>query len=467
MISRHRLPAALLAVALLGCPTDPPDPTGDDDSGTPADDDDDDTTAPPAGLEVEVEISAVIPTVATLRWNTDEPTTATLECMGNGAPSWTLQRDEASTDHEVVVRGLRANTSYECSVRAFSDGLPFADRMIAIVTGGPPPSVPDLDVELLDAAGAPQGNLLTSMLAAPLTVVVIDTDGHYLWWYFDERSNTAIGRVMLAADGSGILYDAFPTYGSQPDDPVQEIVWVSWDGNATEAYEIPGAHHDFTQLPDGTLATLAEDRRDVEGTEIIGDKITERAPDGTLTDVWSTWDDIPYDPDAVPPGPDWTHCGALDYEPDEDAYYLSSHNLHTLWKVDRASGELVWSFGGAHSDFTLAGDGEFPYHLHQFDVLDAGVLVFDNNEPAALASRVVEYAFDGFEATEVWQYAADPPLYNFAMGDVQRFDSGLTHVTWSVAGQVDVVDPDAALTWQLNTELGSGLSYGTWVDSLY
>jgi len=461
----HPLPVVLLTVALLGCPTDPPDPPDDDSAA-----DDDDSSDPVIHVEVEVEVSEVIPTVATVRWSTDDPSTTELSCWAEDTAAVYATESDAATAHEVVMRGFRSDTEYACSLSGvggeWMDSAFLVTSSFTVQTGPTPTSLPDLSVQVFDATQQPGGYLLTSMLTAPLAVVVVDTEGRYLWWHLDERSQTAIGRVVVAADGSGILYDAFPTYGSQPDDPVHEIVWVSWDGTETEVYEIPGAHHDFAQLPDGTLATLAEDRRDVEGEEIIGDKITERAPDGTLTDIWSAWDDIPYDPAAVPPGADWTHCGAIDYEPDEDAYYLSSHNLHALWKVDRASGELVWTFGGELSDFTLD-SGEFPHHQHQFDVLDGGLLVFDNNEPVALNSRVVEYAFDGFTASEVWQFHADPPIYNFAMGDVMRSDAGLTHVTWSTAGQVDVVDPDAVPTWRLNTELGSGISYVTWVDSLY
>ncbi len=456
------LPLALL-LALPGCPED--DPPLDDDDVTADDDDDDDAVG---SLDILVELSEVIPTVATVRWITAEPEDATLT-FGPGAPAGTTVSDPADgqLEHEVVLFGLLPNTAYTVQVESFADDVPAGQDSATFTTGAVPTSLPTLSVQVFDEDTAPGGYLLTSLLTSPLSVVLLDTDGTFLWWHFDERQQTAIGRVRLSADRDAILYDAFPTYGADPDDPTHEIVRVSLDGTEVDVLDTPGHHHDFAQLDDGTLAYLAEDRRDVEGEEIIGDQLVELRPDGTHEVVWTAWDDIPYDPADVPPGSDWTHCGALHHDPVEDAYYLSSHNLDAIWKVDRATGELLWTFGGPRSDFTVAEPGALPYHQHQLQILDDHLLVFDNREPQTHSSRVVEYRLDGWLATEVWAYEAEPPIYNFAMGDVHRLDGDVTLVTWSTAGQMDAVDADHELLWRLNLDLGSGFSYVTWMDALY
>jgi hypothetical protein len=466
VISGRSLAPLILALllALPGCPGDDPvpDDDDDDDATAPDDDDDDDVTS----LDLQVEVSEVIPTVATLRWTTSQPADATVT-FGPGEPSGTTLSDPADgeLDHEVVLFGLLPATEYSVAVTLIDaqEGQATAN----FTTGAVPTSLPTLSVQILDEEVAPDGYLLTSLLTSPLSVVLLDTDGTFLWWHFDERDQTAIGRVRLSADGEAILYDTFPTYGADPDDPTHEIIRVSLDGTDVEVLDTPGHHHDFAQLDDGTLAYLAEDRRDVEGEEIIGDQLVELRPDGSHEVVWTAWDDIPYDPADVPPGSDWTHCGALFHDPVEDAYYLSSHNLDAIWKVDRATGELIWTFGGPRSDFTVAEPGALPYHQHQLQVLDDHLLVFDNREPQTHSSRVVEYRLDGWLATEVWAYEAEPPIYNFAMGDAHRLDGDVTLITWSTAGQMDVVGADDDLVWRLNLDLGSGFSYVTWMTDLY
>ena len=449
----------LFFLMFTGCPDETATPDDDDDTTAPDDDDDDDVTS----LDLQVEVSEVIPTVATLRWTTSQPADATVT-FGPGEPSGTTLSDPADgqLDHEVVLFGLLPATGYSVAVESLAGGQATA----TFTTGAVPTSLPTLSVQVLDEDAAPGGYLLTSLLTSPLSVVILDADGTFLWWHFDERDQTAIGRVRLSADGDAILYDAFPTYGADPEDPTHEIVRVSLDGTHVDVLDTPGHHHDFAQLGDGTLAYLAEDRRDVEGEEVIGDQLVELRPDGTHDVVWTAWDHIPYDPADVPPGPDWTHCGALLHEPIEDAYYLSSHNLDAIWKVDRATGELLWTFGGPRSDFTVAEPGALPYHQHQLQVLGDHLLVFDNRAPQTHSSRVVEYQLDGWLATEVWGYEAEPPIYNFAMGDVHRLAGDVTLITWSTAGQIDAIDDDE-LVWRLNLDLGSGFSYVTWMDDLH
>ena len=459
--------ALLASLALVGCPEETP---GDDDDTTaPADDDDhddDDDDDTVASLDVQVEVSEVIPTVATLRWSTAMPADATVT-YGDGSTSDTSFEEQCGDclDHEVVLFGLLPDTEYTFEVTSHGDVETQGSG--GFTTGSVPTSLPSLSVETLDEDLAPDGYLLTSLLTSPLSVVMLDMDGTFLWWHFDDRSQTAIGRVRLAADGEAILYDAFPTYGADLDDPIHEIVRVSLDGTQVDVLDTPGHHHDFAQLDDGTMAYLAEDRRDVDEEEIIGDQLVELHPDGTSTVVWTAWDDIPYDPADVPPGPDWTHCGALHHDPAEDAYYLSSHNLDAIWKVDRATGDLLWTFGGPRSDFTVAEPGALPYHQHSVQATDDGLLVFDNREPQTHSSRVVEYRLDGWLATEIWDYEADPPIYNFAMGGMTRLDGDITLITWSTAGQIDAITHDHELVWRLNLDLGAGFSYVTWMDELY
>jgi len=423
--------------------------------------DDDDSAAVPV-LEVEVEVSESVGTTVTLSWGADVDDGALLR-YGVGEALDQLYDDGGLVDRRAVLWGLLPSTDYGFSVEATVDGMEVAATG-SFRTGAPPSGLPDITVEVLDEELAPDRLFLTSLLSAPLAIVALDPEGRYRWWHFDERGETAIGRATIAPDGSGVVYNAFPTYGSEPDTPIHEFVQVSFDGARVATTHTPGSHHDFARLEDGTLGYLAEDVRSVDGEHIVGDRIMELQPDGTVLQVWTAWDDIPYDPGEVPPGTDWTHCGALRYEATEQAYYASSRNLSAIWKIERLGGDLVWTLGGPRSDYELQGPGALPTQQHSVEPVDGGVLVFDNGSPTAMRSRAVEYALDGSEATEVWTHSADPAIYGFAMGDVHRLDSGITSVTWSTAGQIDAVSTDEEVVWRLNTELGAGLAYVTWLE---
>lgn len=53
------------------------------------------------------------------------------------------------------------------------------------------------------------------------------------------------------------------------------------------------------------------------------------------------------------------------------------------------------------------------------------------------------------------------------MGDVHRFESGNTLVTFSYSGQVHEVSPDGEVVWKVSTSAGGALGYLVPVEDLY
>ena len=124
--------------------------------------------------------------------------------------------------------------------------------------------------------------------------------------------------------------------------------------------------------------------------------------------------------------------------------------------------------GGPHSDFELdTGGAEFSTLQHQFEILDDGIVIFDNRE-ADTPSRAVEYALDEATgvATQRWEHISEPPFFCYGMGDVDRLASGDSLITWSTAGVIDEVSPDGEVQWEVQLDLGAGLGYLTVVDTL-
>lgn len=440
-------------------------------------DDDDDTTDLPAGdLTLDLTLSEVVPTVALVSWQAD---VADLEEAyvefgptseyGAYAP---MEFDGEGTFSGHVL-GMKAGTEYRLRATLVADGQTLTSGEYTLTTGLVPTEFPDLTVGIHEVGETAGGYVVMSLLSQTPIMAILDRDGDFVWWYKPEGETYLAIRATLSRDGKSILF--MGTYAEQggggngdEDEDERYLVRVSIDGTQVDIYQVDGAHHDFVELSDGGLAFIGSESREVPQGNISGATIVELSPDGTEEVVWTVWDVLEFDPDYMDGG--WTHANALDYDAGQEAFYLSIRNYDSILKIDRASGDVLWTIGGPFSDFEDdSGNSGFWDGQHQFDVLEDSIVVFDNQPAVPFTSRVVEMAFDEADgSTEfVWSYQPDPPFYCFGLGDANRLPNGHTLVTWSVAAQMEEVTPDGELVWQLNSALGAGFGYTTWLDTLY
>jgi len=427
-------------------------------------------------FEPEVTLGDSVPTVATVRWSahTDEFTEAHVEfgptdAYGDAAPVVEI----AGGELEAVVVGLKPDTTYHLRavVDRGGDVLTSADR--EVTTGSVPPALAELtlDPDHHDPLLADDGFLITATIPGRATIV--DADGDRVWWHGAQLdAHNCTTRAYLSRDGSGVVYltwVSFSLAGAHSD--VRQLIRTRFDGEDVERIEVPAAHHDFVELPDGTLTVLQFDELPVEPEGIYGDRLVELHPDGSDVEVWRLWDAWEFSMgDVHEDGSRWGHSNAVDYDPTEDAYYVSTLYMDTIFKIDRATGDVIWRLGGPASDFELTtGDDGWFDGQHQFQLTEGGIVVFDNGPYAVAETRIVEYALDhdAMTAELIWTHRPDPPLGIYAYGDVSRLDSGNTLVTWAAAGRAELVTPAGEVVWRLGSELGAAFGYGSWVDSLY
>lgn len=411
--------------------------------------------------DVQVQLSEVMPTVATVTFRTSTEATARIAVEAGGL-SFETRSTPSSEDHQLVLRGLKPESEVSFQILTESEGGSSECEAQTLTTGY-------LDGGLPTTLVSGEGNdqwMMVPLIGAFTGPVLLSPDGVITWAWPEERP-LDVYRARHLRDGSGVIYNAASVSGDPSAD--SELVKVSWDGTQVETIPVPLLAHDFVELVDGTLtAIVVEYRPGSDGVDIRGDKLVEIAPDGTQTTVWSAWDC--FDPEITPgdePALGWTFVNALNVADDESAYYISIRNFSSIVKIDRASGACEWAVGGEAGTFEI--DGVSFKHEHQFKVFDDRLLVFDNAGLANNKSRVVEYQLDvaAQTATEVWRFEPDPPLNSFVLGDVDRLDDGDTLVTWSVAGQIDRVSPDLTRSFSLNTELGYAFGFMTARTSLY
>ncbi|RME25128.1 MAG: hypothetical protein D6798_09630, partial [Deltaproteobacteria bacterium] len=411
----------------------------------------------------------VVPTVPTVRWTAPDVEDAEIVVEPDGGEPWSVAVDTDTPDgaFTTMVLGLKAAHAYTLTVQARTTDGVRSSEPLALTTGPPPTELPRITVEATDPDAMHRGYVITGLLNPP-AAVILDSDGDYVWWY-QPATLSGVVRTIVSHDGQSILLGGVNLDFAES----APILRVRYDGLELGTLDIPHRHHDFTELPDGTVAALTDDGRTVEGVEVRGDRLVELSPDGTLRTVYSVWTDHEFSPeDAGWTGPGgiigWPHANYVEYRAADDSYNVSFLHLDGIAHIDRGTGEQRWFLGGADSTLTDAeGSAAFFDGQHGLQQLDDSLIVFVNGA-GATDSRAVEVSIDpeAGRATPTWSYWPDPSLGSPVLGDVHRFDDGNTLVTFSFAGEIHEVTPDGVPIWTLSSELGGALSFVRFAERL-
>ena len=476
----------------------------DDDDTTPADgdqtDDDDDSTGTDGDVSytdgdadfadaenvevvesefsISVMLSTVIPTVATVTWSVvgvsslDE---AYIEFGEVGAGyRMTAPTDvTGSSPYETVLFGMKPSRETHFRIVARQGEELYRSEDQSFVTGDIPRTLPALSTQTTGTGSHAEGFLLTTLFATPGGAIIIDKDGEYVWWYLPSGSNLQLSRARMSPDHRWVYMWSTNVKGGGAGGAAsnQNLIRVSIDGTDVSQTPLPNGHHDFTILPDGTIAYIEYDNRTVSGRSVSGDRLMEISLEGQTKEVYSVWEDFTYSAETSPmAGEGWCHANSLEYIADKNVYYMGSKTWGSILKIDRASGSLLDVFGGSESSYTVSTGGTTPYqNQHNLDLRGNNLLVFNNGSEQTRSTTAVEYELDATSnmMTLVWSYTPSPNVFNFTLGDVQFIGNDNRMVLFSTSGLVDEVDADGRLVWRLSMALGGALGYGVWKESLY
>lgn len=408
-------------------------------------------------------VSPAVPTVINVRWRSDQPTFAWVEYGPTDALGHTTPvSSEAVQEHAVSLMGLPAHSDVYYRVVEQGGGGLRASAIEVIESGGLSADVPTAG----EIVGTPlDGWLLTPVVGGAFGPMMFDADGEVVW-FLSEAAGLKSLRAVVSVDGKGIVHNAIDAN----DGAQSELIWSAFDGATIRRVTVPGMTHDFVELPDGAVGTFIIDKRVVDGVEYAGSTLVEVGLDDSITEVWSTWDDL--DPVAtggdVDPG-DWAHANAIDYDPYRDGYLVGSRNFSTIFHIDRGSGAMDWALGDIGATLTVDDSADRFLRQHQFQQIDAKtMLVFDNEGGVDRASRIGMYRMDCDGGTAERVGGIDfAPERNIALGDVWRNDAGVTTVIISLLGEVLRVDAEGRTLGQLFMPLGYGLGYGQPLSTPY
>jgi hypothetical protein len=150
---------------------------------------------------------------------------------------------------------------------------------------------------------------------------------------------------------------------------------------------------------------------------------------------------------------DYAHVNSIQWiEPSGDLMFSARHH-DTIYRIDRNSGEIVWSLGGKFSKAALyhpVGDprGGFS-HAHYARLVGNTLWVFDNgNLFPDLPSRVVAYQLDSKPQPNrmTFEFLEPNGKHRYAVGSVEVMDANHILIGWGAVGPRDTGSPQRAVS---------------------
>jgi hypothetical protein len=132
---------------------------------------------------------------------------------------------------------------------------------------------------------------------------------------------------------------------------------------------------------------------------------------------------------------DYAHLNSIDVDVNDGNLLVSSRNTHTVYKVDRNSGEIIWRLGGGRSNFSIGPGARFAWQ-HDARSHPGGTITMFDNEGSPFAagaqSRAVVLAVDERRMTARLQHEYRHPLAlaSSSKGSVQLLPNGNVFVGW-------------------------------------
>ncbi len=404
---------------------------------------------------LEVEQSAIVPTVFAVRWETDLAVESFVRFAEHGTSMiFETPASEAAVEHEGILVGVPEATEGWFELVALHEGQEHRSTRYEFTTGGLRPEVPRSQTTLGDSSHATPGLILAPVgLDSSRWAALMDHHGRLVWAWGDEDTDTQ--RVRLTRDGRGVvLIDRIP--GSID----LELVRVDFFGDEVWRIPVAEAHHDFELISDESFLFIGYDVREVElasgPREIIGDQIFQLDLDGVRTPIWSVWDHVEFTSKTsasesmeLAGALGWTHGNYLYYDRDHDRILTTMRDIDMAFAIDRPSGEVLWSLGGEQGEYQSPDDSPVLNYPHSIWPTDTGYTVFNQGQildPDCSWAAHLELDEGSRAAVETWAYTSPTCQQTFYVGNAQPLDEDRTLVSFGKAGVLDEISTETGET---------------------
>jgi hypothetical protein len=300
---------------------------------------------------------------------------------------------------------------------------------------------------------SPSFNLNTT--ATQNYAIVFDGFGVPVWWY---RTDTTPYDTKLLPNGT-LAWALKQGYEERRLDGTL--------ARTVQAVEGTMDTHELLLLPNGNTVFIEDLSREHIDLTPLGGKpdstvidniVREVAPDGSLVWSWDAMDHIPFseiDGSRFPEIVNWQdpyHMNSV--EPDGDGYIVSFRHLDAVYKIDRATGNILWKLGGSPRPESLAFQGDFYSNFggqHDARLLPDGTLtVHDNGTNRGRAPRAARFALNLSKrtATRIEQ-VTDDVLASPCCGDARKLPGGDWVIDWGGSPYVTELAPSGKRVFRL------------------
>lgn len=372
---------------------------------------------------------------------------------------------DGGTTWSTLVVGIAAGATGSLRPGGAAGGTAVTGEPATVESPEPPAKI--LEMSAAEGYDEPLPGYVVCSTAKPTQggAIIYDAQTRVVWWSGLDPSSI-VNEARLTPDGLGIEW---------LEGEGKDTLHIDRFDGTSSTQTMTGAHHSFVQLPNGGHTVIAVDVRDVDGVTVQGDAIDEYDADGNFVRrIWSTWDTLTPDPDAMwlgdgwAGGLDWVHLNSLDYDADSGDYLVSLYAMSAILRVDGETGAVEWTLGGDDSDYTLQEGDEFVQQHSPRFLADGEIQVFDNGPPAYFSSRVMRYALDDAAgtATPTWKFVPDPAIYTTVMGNGDVTPDGGLFISYGLAGALFRLDDTLTLRSERVGELGATTGFCHEIDSL-
>ncbi|GDX81669.1 hypothetical protein LBMAG42_34800 [Deltaproteobacteria bacterium] len=471
----------MIPLWLLGCDVPTDTLLIPDDSAVPRDTAAEDTPELECTGDVAAEVSATgVATAPRLTWTTAEATLSWAAFTNGDGLTRTTRADLVDTMHSNVLLGILPDAAWTYQIMVDDGGGARCVGQGSGLNGPMPAGVPE--VTATSTPGRASGLTLAPVFqlgAGSVTwLAIFDEEGRIVWAAeaipdFGEPS-LALGAAF-AKDGQGVLFSA--QAGSEDSDG--SINRLGFDGTFGVVATIPGLHTDFVQMADGKLAALTWEVRTVNGDDLLGDHVVIVEPNGTLTDIWNSFDAMPYIPsDAFLPGfygpdpevLDWSHVNSISWNEASNDLFVTGTGYGAVARIDASTGEMRWLYGEGIGDFPATPG--FSVAPHSAELLaDGSVLLFNRgdyvSDPVNTCSWAAELIVDEAAHTiaEARRWEGDTCLLTTLLGSARRLPGDVTLVDWTSAGRMDQFAADGTSVWSASLLAGHSFGYADFLAS--
>jgi hypothetical protein len=203
---------------------------------------------------------------------------------------------------------------------------------------------------------------------------------------------------------------------------------------------IAGDMHEFLITPRNTaLMTLSHGVR-VKSRSVLEGAFQEvDIRTGRVLFEWHSIDHVPLvesyyrlprNPDRIY---DYFHINSVAVDRDGN-FLVSSRNTHTVYKIDRHTGRIIWRLGGKRSDFELGPGVAFGWQHDARPQPDGTLTLFDNEAFPKLRTQsrgiVLRVDEPHRRVTLLHTFVHSPPLVSVDQGNMQKLPNGDYIVGW-------------------------------------